>query len=268
MTTLTFPEHAESSVHDPERNHYERNPNSARSVRRTAYAGLRVWTTVPLLSCLTHTRDRRRHRARIALRPAAGIDLDDEIADKAVELVRILDVDGVAAVRHHRKRGSRDVLLHQQGGLQAGPVLVARQHQCRGGHRLHLVDEIVERGALALYAELGVGGADGGMLSEALLELRKAARVFVFKLHPGRAVGVFLREGGHAFGAQSGDNAFNFFVEFVLLALLRAIAAARNRERQGAMRVPETEMQGREPTHGQADDMRLVDPQMVQHRGD
>jgi hypothetical protein len=51
---------------------------------------------------LSQPGDRRFHRARIALWPAPGARLGDEVANNAVELVRILNVDGVAAIGHHR----------------------------------------------------------------------------------------------------------------------------------------------------------------------
>lgn len=59
-----------------------------------------------------YSRDRARQSARIAHGPAAALDLDDEIAGQAVELVGLLKIDGVTAVRHDRERGRGYVLLH------------------------------------------------------------------------------------------------------------------------------------------------------------
>src|SRR3954449_2587948 len=51
----------------------------------------------------------RARGSRIGQRP---LDLDDEVAGRAVELVGLLKIDGVAAVRHNRERGGGYVLLH------------------------------------------------------------------------------------------------------------------------------------------------------------
>ena len=47
-----------------------------------------------------------------------------EIADDAIELAGRLEVDGMAAVRHHGESGGGDVLLHQDTRHQTGPILV------------------------------------------------------------------------------------------------------------------------------------------------
>src|SRR6185295_6099175 len=46
---------------------------------------------------LPHPCDRGAHRARVTPGPAARFDLDDEVADDAVEEIGVLEVDGVAA---------------------------------------------------------------------------------------------------------------------------------------------------------------------------
>src|SRR5581483_10752156 len=48
-----------------------------------------------------HPRDRRADGAGIALRPAAAVDLHQEGADDAVVFVRLLQIDGMASIRHH-----------------------------------------------------------------------------------------------------------------------------------------------------------------------
>src|SRR5439155_14186191 len=49
--------------------------------------------------------DRRRQRARIALRPLADIDGVKEIGEMPIEGFRLLEVDEMAGVRHHDQRG-------------------------------------------------------------------------------------------------------------------------------------------------------------------
>src|ERR1700722_19044671 len=51
------------------------------------------FTRISPRSSLPHPRDRRTPRAGIAQRPAAAVDLGQEIADDAVIFFRLLDVD-------------------------------------------------------------------------------------------------------------------------------------------------------------------------------
>ncbi len=60
--------------------------------RRQRYGGGSVRSNhsiVMNLDRLFHSGNRRHHRPRIPTRPSTGVDLDDEIADQTVELVRI-----------------------------------------------------------------------------------------------------------------------------------------------------------------------------------
>src|ERR1700720_800403 len=123
------------------------------------------------------------HGARVARRPATGIDLGQEVADDTVEQVWRFEIDGVPAIRHYRESRRWDGALHQQRRRQAGPVLVASEDQRRHREAGHLVLQMIQRWTFLLAAELGVGGAERRMLGQRLLEDRKTARVFSFELH-------------------------------------------------------------------------------------
>src|SRR6266436_2576569 len=102
-----------------------------------------------------------RRRARVTGRPAAGIDLGNEVADDAVEQVWRFEIDGVPAIRHYRKSRRWDGALHQQRRRQARPVLVASEDQRRHREAGHLVLQMIQRRTLLLAAELGVDGTQG-----------------------------------------------------------------------------------------------------------
>ena len=57
----------------------------------------------------------------------------------------------------------------------------------------------------------------------------------------------------------------DFALETLLLALGRAIAAPRDHQRTGTARITHADMQRRETTHAEADDMGLVDSVMIEH---
>src|SRR5262245_21020287 len=60
-----------------------------------------------------HAGDRSVHRPRVSHRPAAAVDEAQEVTDDAIELVGRFEIDRVAAVRHEREGGGRDVPLQE-----------------------------------------------------------------------------------------------------------------------------------------------------------
>ena len=144
-----------------------------------------------LQAILTHPGNRPADRARIAGGPAAGIHLRQEIADNAVELVGILRVDAVAAIRHHRERGGRYGLLYQYArprqGQSSSPVRISVGTL----QRLHLVRS--DRRATAARAARRAAccaEAERRMFGQLALEFGETARILVLELHARRAEGV------------------------------------------------------------------------------
>src|SRR4051812_43683232 len=127
--------------------------------------------------------DGRDRGARIARRPASGVDLAQEVLEKLIEERRLLQVDGVPALREHGKPGGRNAALHEKVGLQARLFLVADHDERRDGHLLHRLGEVIDRSPSRLHAEQGVRRADSGMLVELRQVLGEAARVLVLQLH-------------------------------------------------------------------------------------
>src|SRR5580700_11781789 len=56
----------------------------------------------------SHPQDRAGHRARIAARPAAALDLMEEIGERLVEQVGLFEVQGVPGIREDDQRRGRD----------------------------------------------------------------------------------------------------------------------------------------------------------------
>ena len=119
-------------------------------------------------------------------------------------------------------------------------------------------------GRCALHAELRVDRAERRMLGQLCLELGEAARVLVLELHARRAVGVALGEGLHPRLAENRDDVRHLLAEALALGRVRAVAAAGDHQRARPRGVAEAEMQGREPAHREAHDMRLSIPSRVE----
>ena len=136
-------------------------------------------------------------------------------------------------------------------GRQAGPVLVAGQHQGRHPERRHLVREVVERGPPRLEAAHGGRRARLRMFGKLVAKLAPAARVLVLELHPGRAFRVDVGEGVHAVPLDQFRRRLGFGLELCALVGLRPVAAARHDKGDRALGIAEAEMQGGEPAFGE-----------------
>src|SRR5271165_297393 len=106
------------------------------------------------------------------------------------------------------------------------------------------------------------------MLGEQALELGEGARALVLELHARRPIGVARRELLHALFPQEGHRVGDLGAEILPLGGIGPIAAARDRQRAGAGRMPEAEMQRGEPAHGKPDHVGAVQLQMIEHGGD
>src|SRR5689334_5830190 len=216
----------------------------------------RTATGSALRPLVLEAQDAARGRARVAQCPAARVDRMEEVEERAVEGVRILEVDGVAGLGQDDEPRARDRALHEEARLEAGLVLVAGDDERRHGEPLHVADELPERRPPHLHAAHGVGRALGRMLGELGCELVPAARVLVLVLDAGRADRVFRRGADHA-GVDEGGGLLAFAAEALAPVGLGAIAAAGDDERTRERRVPEAEMERREAAHREPRDMRL-----------
>src|SRR5205823_13044056 len=85
---------------------------------------------------------------------------------------------------------------------------------------------------------------------------------------PGRAGTVGLADLGHALLLDLSRGARGLLLELLTLVGLRAIAAAGDDQRAGAIGIGEAEMQDGKPAHRNANDMRLRETQAVEHVAD
>ncbi len=106
------------------------------------------------------------------------------------------------------------------------------------------------------------------MLGEMGGKLGPAARVLVLELHPARADRVGLRGGLHPGILDQCRGLGGLVVELLPLARLGAIAASGNDQRQRSVGIGQAKMQRGKTTHREADDMRLGDPECLQHGAD
>ena len=106
------------------------------------------------------------------------------------------------------------------------------------------------------------------MLRELVGEFAPTARVLVLQLHPRRPQRIGFGRLGHVLLLEPSGAGLRLRGELRPRARARAIAAAGDDERAGALGIGEAEMGGREAAHGQADDVRLVDLQGIEHGAD
>src|SRR6059058_5568575 len=93
-----------------------------------------------------------RLRGGIAPCPRPRVHRGEEVEHGAVERLRLLQVDRVARLRDDDERRRRDLALHEDRGLEARVVLVARHDQRRHLELLEGRAEVEDRGARLLHA--------------------------------------------------------------------------------------------------------------------
>src|ERR1700722_11619160 len=103
------------------------------------------------------------------------------------------------------------------------------------------------------------------MLRQPLKKLGVAARVLVPVLYTARPSAKSLRDFRHAPVGDLSRGAQRLVRKLLALAGLSAVTAAGDNERQRASGIGESEMQNREAAHRDADNMRLVDFECVEH---
>src|SRR5207248_3856308 len=115
-----------------------------------------------------HPQNRAGDRAWVAARPTLGLDLVEEIGERAVEEIRLLDIEGMPRIRKNDERRGCDRALHQDAGFEAGIVLVAGRDQCRHLDPRHLIRQLPERRTTPPHTPHGVRSALRRMLGKLL----------------------------------------------------------------------------------------------------
>src|SRR3979411_2076337 len=157
-------------------------PRHIAPLRALRFAGWSktIQPTLPRFSTLSRfasgSVDRRHRRALVAPRPAAGLDLVEEILQQPVEERRLLEIDAVSAARKDREPGARNAALHEEVRLQADLLLVAQHEERRRVDARHLGGQVVERRTASLHAEHGIRRSECGMLGELADVLGEPAR--------------------------------------------------------------------------------------------
>src|SRR6516225_1026999 len=103
------------------------------------------------------------------------------------------------------------------------------------------------------------------MLCQHAFEVSEAARVLVFELHARRSVCVLVCKCRHVRRPDELGNGTRLCVESRPLRRLGAVSATANTQGQRPIGMPESEVERGKAAHRQADDMRLVDSQLIQH---
>ncbi len=112
--------------------------------------------------------------------------------------------------------------------------------------------------------------ASSSRIPELVGELLPAARVLAVKADAGRVDAVGLGEAGHALRLERGGGRGRVLLEALALGRVGggAVAAAAQHQRQRAVGIGQAEMQRGVASHGDADDMRLVEAERVEHGAD
>ena len=104
------------------------------------------------------------------------------------------------------------------------------------------------------------------MRGQLIGKLLPTARIFVLELNACRSQRIAFGGFGHAHLLKLLGRGFRLGGELRAFVRCRAIAAAGDYQRPRAIGISEAEVQCRKSTHGQANDVRLVDLEGIEHR--
>src|SRR5438270_208947 len=146
---------------------------------------------------------------------------------------------------------------------------IAAEHEERGNrHFLQALAQVVERGPAALHAEQRIRGAERRMLGELREVFGEGALILELELHALRTDAVRGDELRHAFAPDALGVGARILLELLVMRRVRAIRAARHRDGECAIGIVHAEMQRGEGAHREADDMRPLDLQTIEHAAD
>ena len=170
----------------------------------------------------------------------------------------------MAGLRHYREPRHRNGSFHHEVRIKARFILVTRHDVNGHRHLRHTFLQIVERGPFALHADKCIGAAERRVFIEPLHERGKPSRILILELDTRRTIGV---EAADAFHTEI-DKALRNFRGFLapLIAIPSgAITAPGDNTRQRHFRKVQSKMERGEAAHREANDMRLLDSEMLEN---
>ena len=173
----------------------------------------------------------------------------------------------MAGVRDDEERGRADLPLHEDPGLQARLVLVARDDQRRHLEPREPILEVEDRRAEHLHPPHRQGVPLGRLGGEPVAELLPPSGILPEKLNARRPARVGLRDLLHPLRFQPPSQVRRVLLELVPVGAA-PIAAPRHRERQRAIRIAEPEVERGVAAHGEPADVGLRDLQVIQESPD
>src|SRR6185312_6436160 len=129
---------------------------------------------------------------------------------------------------------------------------------------LKLALEVERRGPAHLNSTQSQGGTFRVVLTELVDEFLEAARVFHLELFAAWSRAVDWRKSFRSFGFPAFGDDLDLLPELGRLVRLCAHTGCADNDRERAMRIVDTVVERGEAAHRQADDMRLVDLQMIE----
>ncbi len=191
----------------------------------------------------------------------------DKAYDQAVVKRRLFQIHAMAGLWHDFEPRAGQGLLEEIARLDARLVLVAEHDQRRHVESRNALLMRIERRPLRLHTAHRVGDAERRAGAELSDEVPVFRRILFLEAVARRGGRVMLGEHAHTF--IEGELGEHLHAGGELAGLhVGAAADAGQRDRAHARWMPERELQGRGRTHRDADDMRILETEPVEHRAD
>jgi len=194
--------------------------------------------------------------------PLSCFDHGQEIENYPIEEVRLLEINGMSALRKGYESGGGDISLHEDRGFDARLVFVADQKKGRHLNPFQLGFQGEDRRAPQLYPLEGQSGTHGRMILQLGQKFFPSPGIFPPQLDSGRSQGVRFGDLRHPLLLQTLSQGLPILFEF--LAVGGPGAAPGDHKGRTHPRVPDPHMEGYVAAHGQACDMSFGDLEVAQ----
>src|SRR5207247_1658311 len=162
------------------------------------------------------------------------------------------------------RAGAGQLALHEDGGLEARIVLVARHDERGYLALLHAFAQLEHGRPRHLDASKRQRVTLGRAAGQVLVELLEADGVLVLELHPRRALGVEVGRLLHALGLELLRRHLGVLAELFTVGHHAAVAGTRHHDGQQAIGIAEREVERGVPALGEPAHVGLLDRERVE----
>jgi hypothetical protein len=197
--------------------------------------------------------------------PCPALHRSDELGNRVVERLRVLEIEGVASPwQDDQPRGRYRPLQHERG-LERAIILVAGDDQDRRPHHAELIRELVQGLTFGLHSAHRQRRAFRVVACERGGKVRPCLRVLVLQLHARRPDGIPSGDGLRSLRLKCICDCVAVCAKRLATLRLGAIPDAGDDSRAHPVRMEHRKIQRGETPHRQSDNVSRISATGIEH---